>query len=214
MDTKNIINTLYGKDSVWEDYLFSNLKVDVQGWNGNHPFLERFKDTFDYQIVLDLGVWKGQSTLKLASSLKSKSMKGCVIAVDTFLGSPEHHTRQLYSRHPGGRPNLYETFLSNIWQSGLKDYVVPLPQTTTGAMKILKDLKISPTFIHVDAAHEYLEVKKDIEQAFDILSPGGIMVCDDYCKGWQGVVKAVDEFSNQNNITVEKSFPKALLKKS
>jgi hypothetical protein len=39
---------------------------------------------------VDVGVWKGQSAVTLARAMARHVPEGAVIAVDTFLGSPEH----------------------------------------------------------------------------------------------------------------------------
>lgn len=208
-----ISEKLYAKN-VWEGFTPDKSKIDYQGWNGIHPCLATLNTSFSYQVIVDLGVWKGQSTITLSKILKDNNLKGSVIAVDTFLGSPEHHDMGLFKRMPGGRPDIYETFLNNIWENNLQDYVVPLPQTTVCASYILKNKNIKPTFVHVDAAHEYEEVLRDIEEYYELMEVGGIMVCDDYIEGWPGVVKAVNEFSSKNKIKVFTNFPKCIFQKT
>ena len=65
-------------------------------------------------------------------------------------------------------------------------------------MQVLADL------IHIDAAHEYPDVKEDIALYWPLLAPGGILLGDDYIPGpgppgpgWPGVVQAVEEFVKQ-----------------
>jgi hypothetical protein len=64
----------------------------------------------------------------MAQSMERHRIDGVVIAIDTFLGSPEHWQGDdaLFQRHHG-YPGLYWTFLSNVHRAGLTDYVVPLP---------------------------------------------------------------------------------------
>jgi len=52
----------------------------------------------------------------------------------------------------------------------------------------------------VDAAHEYEPVLADIKAFYPLLKEGGTMIGDDYVCEWPGVVKAVQEFTNTNNI--------------
>ena len=44
-------------------------------------------------VVIDVGVWKGGSTIYLAELLRANGVAGMVISVDTFLGSLEHWNR-------------------------------------------------------------------------------------------------------------------------
>jgi len=213
MINKEISKLLYGLDNVWENFSPNENKIDHQGWNGAHSALSYLNPSFGAQVIIDLGVWKGQSTITLARLLKENKIPGVVISVDTFLGSVEHQDMGLYSRDPGGRPDIYDRFLNNIWSFGLQDYVIPFAQTTTTALQIFKSKKIIPTFIHVDASHEYEDVKKDVFNYYQFMPKGAVMVCDDYIPGWPGVVKAVDELIHAENLSIINIPPKCIIKK-
>lgn len=188
-----VMHSLYGIN-IWDAFVPEEVDGNVQGWNGCHPSLSNLPRQFNKQIVVDVGVWKGQSTITLANNMRANGIDGVVIAVDTFLGSPEHWSMGLFGR-VNGLPDLYRTFLSNVSYHGLTEFVIPLPQTSTTAVSILKSKNIRPTLVHVDAAHEYREALTDIEDYWSILEPGGIMIGDDYHETWPGVVRAAGEFS-------------------
>ncbi len=46
------------------------LAEDRQGWNSDHPAFEEIIRNLRPDIVIDVGVWKGASTILLASLLK------------------------------------------------------------------------------------------------------------------------------------------------
>jgi len=207
-----IVNILYKKENIWNLFVPNKDLIDHQGWNGDHPLLSIFNPIFKEQIIVDLGVWKGQSTKTLAYNLKNKNLDGVVIAIDTFLGSEEHHAdTKLYPTEPCGRPNLYNVFLNNIFDKNLHNYVIPFAQTATTAFKVLYKLNIKPTFVHIDASHEYKDVLDDLSNYYSILQSGGVIVCDDYDHTWPGVVKAVDEFCFSNNLEKKLFPPKCLI---
>ena len=61
-------------------------------------------------------------------------------------------------------------------------------------------------WIYVDGDHSYEGCLKDLNNAKEVVKPGGFILGDDY--GWpdakwqkKGVTKAVNEFINKNNIT-------------
>lgn len=194
----SIMHLLYGHD-IWQGFE-PKPDAQMQGWNGDHPSLSRLAGLNGAKLVVDVGVWKGQSTINMASAMKDANLDGCIIAVDTFLGSPEHwdasHSGQssLFSR-VNGMPDLYSIFMSNAHKAGVSDYIVPMPQTSVTAANILHNKGVSPSLVHIDAAHEYEEVMRDAEEYWKILSPGGYMIGDDYHFTWPGVVKAAGEFS-------------------
>ena len=164
--------------------------------------------------MIDVGVWKGQSTIAMARAMKDEGIDGCVIAVDTFLGSAEHWdpARNLFTRSHGF-PDIYGTFLANVHAAGVTGYVVPMPQTSANAAIVLRRLHITASVIHIDAAHEYEAVLKDARDYWAILAPGGYLIGDDYHPTWPGVIRAAGEFSAKlcRPLTIEQ--PKWILQK-
>jgi hypothetical protein len=206
------MQTLYNHD-VWTGFSPTS-KSEIQGWNGDHPSLGRLATAAGAKIVVDVGVWKGQSTINMAQSMQRAGLDGVVISVDTFLGSPEHWmpSRELFSRQ-NGLPDLFHTFLSNVMAAGVQDYVVPLPQTSVCAAIILKRYEVHPTVVHIDAAHEYEEVIRDAQEYWDLLQPGGWLVGDDYHLSWPGVIRAAGEFSARVGQPLSIEEPKWILRK-
>jgi hypothetical protein len=152
---EQLMAKLYRRN-IWADFVPIAVPDAVEGWNGNHQSLILLGGVG--QVVIDVGVRNGQSTITLARAMKDRGIDGCVIAIDTFLGSVEHWTvdGELFERNHG-RPMLYETFISNVIKAGVQDYVIPMPQTSVSAAKILRRPGISAAVAHVDAAHEYEE---------------------------------------------------------
>lgn len=206
-----VMAALYGHD-VWEGFE-ARPGDTMQGWNGDHPSLANLAAVGGDKIVVDVGVWKGQSTINLARSIKDCGIDGVVIAVDTFLGSPEHWSGNDYFGRVHGQPDLFQIFLSNVKNAGVSDYVVPMPQTSSTAAHILRDKAIRPALIHVDAAHEYREVMIDLEDYWGILQDGGYMIGDDYHESWPGVVQAAGEFSARVRRPLSIVPPKFILRK-
>jgi hypothetical protein len=210
-----LMQLLYGRD-VWEGFTPTPTTRVPEGWNGNHPSLKRLAGTVGTKTVIDVGVWKGQSTISMALAMKSARIDGCVIGIDTFLGSPEHWTEpslsSLYGRNHA-MPDIFQAFMSNVWKAGIQDYVIPMPQTSVNAALILQRLGVRAAVVHIDAAHEYEEVLRDAEEYWKILEPGGYLIGDDYHESWPGVVRAAGEFSarQQRPLTVE--IPKWILQK-
>jgi ubiquinone/menaquinone biosynthesis C-methylase UbiE len=71
--------------------------------------------------------------------------------------------------------------------------------------EVLKNLnKNSYDFIYIDASHEYNDVKIDLFLSYDLIKPGGYISGHDYeINRFPGVVKAVEEFCQQNNQNIE-----------
>jgi hypothetical protein len=190
---------------------------DLLGWNSRHPVFGELIAECKAKIVIDVGVWKGGSTVFLAELLKERGGPGVVLAVDTFLGSPEHWDRQgnmcdlIPRRH--GMPMLYEQFMSNIVRRGLQDWVVPVPQTSISAAIVLWRAGVRADFVHIDAAHDYEAVLADVRAYWGLLNPGGYLVGDDYHSSWPGVIKAADQFAAEVGAELRIAAPKWVVRK-
>lgn len=191
--------------------------ADLQGWNSEHPIFESAIRQERPSVVIDVGAWKGASTIHLAELMRREEINGVVIAVDTFLGSPEHCdvTTNLFSLVPRrhGMPLLYDQFLANVVRAGHQGRIVPLPQTTTGAAIILERLGVRSSLIHIDAAHDYDSVLHDARIYWRLLEPGGYLVGDDYHPYWGSVVRAADQFAREVGCPLIPDNPKWIIRK-
>jgi SAM-dependent methyltransferase len=193
------------------------LAEDRQGWNSQHPSFEEIIRKTRPDLVIDVGVWKGASTILLADLLRQHGINGAVIGIDTFLGSVEHWDRSSgfagLIQHRFGRPLLYEQFLSNVVLAGAHDRIVPLAQTTTIAGVLLARIGVQAGLIHIDASHEYEDVLRDARLYWQILAPGGFLIGDDYNRDWPGVIKAADQFAAEMGVALMSSAPKWIVRK-
>lgn len=194
----------------------SEVAVDLQGWISG-AFDDAFKALLMHVqrsrgggsgeemrplVILEVGVWKGLSTSRMASISKALGIPVKIIAIDTWLGAPEFWTwgleksdkeRDLKMKY--GYPQVYYTFLKNMRELGHGDVVCPLPLPSAQAAEVLRYYGVKADIVYVDAAHEYEAVAQDIGGYWELLREGGVMFGDDYSQYWPGVVRAVDEAS-------------------
>jgi Glycosyl transferase family 90/Methyltransferase domain len=210
-----IMERLYGSD-VYAGFV-PTFSADLQGWNSQHPCFREIIGSTRPDTVLDVGVWKGASTIFLANLLRENGIDGAVIGIDTFLGSPDHSDRNTDQYHliprQFGRPLLFEQFMANVIHCKAKDIIVPLAQSTDNAAELLRRAGVRAGLIHIDAAHDYASVLRDSRLYWTLLAPGGYLIGDDYHPTWPGVVKAADEFSTEIGIPIEVRLPKWIVRK-
>jgi hypothetical protein len=143
-------------------------------------------------------------------------LDGAVIAIDTFLGSPEHwdpnYLGHLMQRQHG-RLLLYEQFLSNVLHTGTQDLIVPLAQTSESAAVILSRLQVCAGLIHIDAAHDYESIFRDARNYWQLLEPGGYLIGDDYDPGYPSVVRAAKNFAEFVGQPLGEVAPKWIIRK-
>ena len=200
-----LMQRIHGED-IYQGFV-PTLAADLQGWNSHHECFHEIIASTRPDTVIDVGVWKGASTIFLAEVLRENEIDGAVIGIDTFLGSPEHTdtNSSLYRLIPRqyGRPLLYEQFLANVVRNNVQGYVVPLPQSTDNAADVLLRCGVMAGLIHLDAAHDYASVLRDARTYWQFLTPGGYLVGDDYHSTWPGVMKAADEFAAEVDQPIE-----------
>ncbi|MGU3362365.1 class I SAM-dependent methyltransferase [Methylobacterium sp. M6A4_1b] len=173
---------------------------DLQGWRSLHPFLDGAVAEFRPSVIVEIGAWKGASTLHLARSLAAHGVDGTVIAVDTWLGAVDHWAdADLFGElaMENGYPSLYRTFLANVLREGLADRVVPLPLDSVNAAELMRLRGLTADVIHLDAGHEEASVAADLRAWWPVLRPGGLLIADDYDSlggRFPGVTRAVDAF--------------------
>ena len=139
-------------------------------------------------FIVELGSWKGLSTIWLANAVKDKNDgKSLVYAVDTWEGSSEH--KDILKEYE--KDQLYNEFLNNVLIAGVSDFVVPLRGDTISVSRQWRiEHKIG--LLHIDASHEYDSVRKDFEFWSPLVMEGGIIVFDDV-PTWPGPSRIITE---------------------
>lgn len=172
------------------------------------------------RVFIEVGCWTGDSTLRMASELQRSyarepahedSADGgapFVISVDSWLGSAEFFTQGNKSwwepmgfTSENGTPNGFHNFLHNIAAAGQSAHVVPFPQVSSVAAKVLHATGVLADAIYIDASHEYADVRLDLGAYWELLRLGGVLFGDDY--DWPGVKQAVDEFVAERELVLQ-----------
>lgn len=148
------------------------------------------KNTKNKGEIVEIGSWKGRSTICLAYGSKEAS-KRKIHAIDPHTGSPEH-------KRNDSQVDTFEEFKGNIKEAGVEDMVDPIRAYSYEIAPIF-DKPIELLFI--DGAHEYEDVLRDYKDWFPKVVEGGIIAFHDSIGGgWQGPTKVVDKylFSGEN----------------
>jgi hypothetical protein len=192
-------------------------EYDLQGWNSQHAYLSDTIASLRPSVIVEVGVWKGGSTVFMADAVKKLGLASVVIAVDTWLGSSEHWLTYFTELSIlNGYPALYHKFLSNVVRAGVADYVIPVPIDSLNAAQILSSLGVAPEIIHLDGGHDYESVMADLRAWWPVLAPDGFLLGDDYfTEGmWPTVRQAFDDFFGPLNLVpIENVWGKCRVRK-
>ncbi len=198
-----LVKKIFRGVDIFENFPKSLYQTDMQGWNSEHEYLSETIVHKRPKIIVEIGVWKGRSSIFMAKKLKELGVDAVIVCVDTWLGSSDHWRydefwKQLNLVH--GYPHLYYTFINNVISEGVQDYIIPLPLDSTNANEILKIFNVVPDMIHIDAGHDFASVSRDISIWWEMLDNGGVLIGDDYFEDiWPGVRQAFDEFARELN---------------
>jgi O-methyltransferase len=163
---------------------------------------------------VECGVWKGGSSAIMALAVQNAGQKRHLHLFDSFEGLPE----------PTEKDGAYATTTYSGGRSGGKLATIDQCRAGLDGVRhlILDEIKVPPEFAHfhvgwfqntipTDAKQLgpiallrldgdwYDSTKVCLENLYSLLSPGGIIIMDDYfC--WEGCRKATDEYRSQNNL--------------
>jgi hypothetical protein len=200
-----LIDAVWHGADPWGDATALRTDSDLQGWNSYHGYLLDAVERVGGGIYVDLGVWKGASTVEFARIIMSKKLDSVVLAVDTFLGGWDHWlSADLVGlmNMQRGRPALYDIFVDNVLNAGLRNFVLPLPLDSHNASIVLRRCEVVVDCVHVDGANDFESVAGDMARWWGLLRDGGVMIVSDYHDDgrWPEVRAAVDQFVAERGV--------------
>jgi Methyltransferase domain len=179
--------------------------LDLQGWGSHHPLFGELIGLLKPRIIVELGTWKGASAIHMAQQAKRRGVRTEIICVDTWLGSAGTLLRKDETfralRHRHGYPQLYFQFLANVLHTRTEDVILPLPQTSDNAARILEEFDVRPNLVYLDAAHDGRSVGRDLETYFPLLREPCALLGDDFLHRQRPeLVAAVREFAADHKL--------------
>lgn len=210
------IRDVLGLEDAFATYEFDKTRVDLQGWNSSHGFFRDVIKLTKPKLIIELGVWKGMSSIHMAGLLKELGIAGQILAIDTWLGSSNHLSaagRRSELRPRNGYPTVYDTFMANVVSSGQQDVIVPLAMDGASAAIALTRMKVKAQLIHIDASHEFQPCLTDLRAYWPLLADDGILLADDYGT-WPSVSRAVCTFAAEVDRPIFATMNKAIIPKS
>jgi hypothetical protein len=116
--------------------------------------------------------------------------------IDLFCVDIWQYPAEGYDRFKRINSDMYDFFLRNT--KPVEAYIKPIKLASVEAATNFEDNSLD--FIFIDAAHDYDNVKADIQAWYPKLKPTGVFAGHDYTKSWPGVIQAVNEFVQNNNL--------------
>lgn len=150
-------------------------------------------------LIIEVGSFVGESAIFMAGYLRDRD--AAILCVDTWYGGVDHYkgAPEKINMH-FGRPDLYYRFMSNVVQRGCEDRIVPLALDSINAARLLKWMGIQADMVYVDASHEESDVLRDYLFFWELVKPGGVMLCDDWSGHFPDVIKDGEKFMKLSGV--------------
>lgn len=164
----------------------------IEGWfDFDDIYLEQAKRATTDMVFVEIGSYFGKSLSFLIIECYNRNQLPKIVAVDTWQGSDEHLS--IVEQHGG---TLYKTFRRNMELAKIDQFVTPIQMSSVVASQQFQDESID--FVFIDAAHDYENVKADLNAWYPKLKRNGVIAGHDYTETWSGVIQAVNEFFDTN----------------
>jgi O-methyltransferase len=156
--------------------------------------------------VIECGVYRGGSLVKIATAVKARDQGKQVFAVDTFEGHPYQFEEDIPE---DGRVVHHKRLFANTEQDKVRKYLHEAGLTNVKLFQGLVE-EVLPKELGNERfcfAHLDLDLYKSTKSALSFLVPrmttGGIIVFDDYgAYESPGVTRAVDEILGEHSVEI------------
>ncbi|KAJ4849438.1 hypothetical protein Tsubulata_041603 [Turnera subulata] len=207
---KTIIQRIFNDTSPHRNFppahvstLLHNRKV--QGWGSYGAVFEHLIRRVKPRVIIEVGSFLGASALHMADLTRQLGIDSVILCVDDFRGWLGFQDRFRYLTTLNGDVLLLYQFMNNVVYHNATGSVLPLPFSTTAGLWKLCEWGVFGDLREIDAGHDFNSAWADINRAYRILRPGGVIFGHDYftAKYDGGVKKAVDLFAWMNGFKVQ-----------
>lgn len=184
---------------------FLNGTLRVRGWGSQNAVFKMLIEEVRPRVILEIGTFLGASAIHMGNVTRELGLESTILCVDDFRGWPGFRDTFESVKEINGDVLLLQHFMMSVVYSHLEDRVVPIPYSTSHALKALCDMGVTADLIEVDAGHDFRSAWNDINLAYSLLTPRGVMFGHDYRNkaDRKGVKRAVHLFAKLHNLDVE-----------
>ncbi|XP_077246231.1 S-adenosyl-L-methionine-dependent methyltransferases superfamily protein [Tasmannia lanceolata] len=177
----------------------------IKGWGSTGPVFETLIRKVQPKTIIEIGSFLGASAIHMAELTRKLNLRTQILCIDDFRGWPGFRDRFRDISSVNGDVLLMYQFMQNVGYVNRTEEILPVPFSTNSALSWLCELGVYGYLIEVDAGHDFHSAWADINMAYAILRPGGVMFGHDYFTGAddRGVRRAVNLFARVKGLRVE-----------
>ncbi|CAI0387037.1 unnamed protein product [Linum tenue] len=208
---ETILTRVYGGASPFDNFppphVANSLRHrSLKGWGSKGAVFRHLIEEVRPKIIIEVGTFLGASAVHMATLTRQLGLDDTLIlCIDDFRGWPGFREQFQFINHINGDVMLLYQFMQNVVYSNVTDSVLPLPFSTGSTLSRLCQWGVTADLIEIDAGHEFNSAWSDINRAFRLLRPGGVMFGHDYFRMGdnRGVRRAVNLFAQIYGLRVQ-----------
>ena len=203
--------------SFQKELISTAMNYSVTNWTRMWALTQAFEYVNSNEIpgdFVECGVWKGGNLILLSSLQEMVNTKRRIIGFDTFSGmtTPSDydsdfrgvHASELLSKEPkiDGGQSIHAFASLKIVKQNLREHSCSNIELVKGdVLHTLNDVQNLPNSIAILRLDTdwYESTKKELDVLYPLLSPGGVLLIDDYGH-FEGARKAVDEYFKDEKV--------------
>ena len=169
-------------------------KLPPPAWMKRYPSVLEVFLKYNITRSVEIGIFKGHFSNHL---LQNSDILQELHAVDPFLGDYD------YKDASSNEIATHSQDWTNAVLNNMKQYGCRFRLHHNFSKNAITDFENeSMDAVFIDAGHQYNDVVEDTKLWVPIVKPGGVIIWDDYSRYWRAVVVVVNQFVEQNNLTL------------
>lgn len=158
----------------------------------------------DQSIGIEIGVWKGNTSLKFLSKAKHLHLVDSW-SVIPYQQSDEHGTFEDYLKRykkmvGSDNPDDFQNYYDIVYQDVCKRFQnLPVTIHRMSSRNFFDSFSDQVDWIYIDGDHSYAGCLADLRGSLKVVRPGGTIFGDDYTNK-PGVRRAVDQFVSETGM--------------
>ncbi|MFS8020774.1 putative S-adenosyl-L-methionine-dependent methyltransferase [Helianthus anomalus] len=177
----------------------------IKGWGSTGLVFKNLIQKVKPKTIIEVGTFLGASAIHMAELTSQLGLQTQILCLDDFRGWPGLPGQFRDIKMINGDTMLLYQFMQNVVHVNATENIIFLPFSTGSTLERLCEWGVLADLIEVDAGHDFHSAWSDINRAYKLLRPGGVIFGHDYftVADNRGVRRAVNMFARVNGLRVK-----------
>ena len=177
----------------------------LKGWGSYGEVFEHLIQRVKPKVIIEVGTFLGASALHMAELTRKLGIDSLIICIDDFRGWLGFRDLVGFVIMVNGDVLLQYQFMQNVVQNNATGSVLPVPFSRGSTLEILCEWGVFGDLIEIDAGYDFNSAWADINRAYRIVRPGGVVLGHGYFTAAdnRGGRRAVNLFAQMNGLKIQ-----------